>query len=97
MSKIRDRVKEKVANVVWPNWRNLANYHQIKVFEDVDEILSIPELAIVDREAELPLTLSNEKMARAFGGYDFRTSDMREVCKAEQKNMLKAGWVKEVL
>ena len=39
-----------------------------------------------------PKTITNEQMAQAFGGYDFATNDMRNVCKAEQINMRRAGW-----
>lgn len=33
--------------------------------------------------------LTNKEMASAFGGYDFRTSDMRKVCQAQRELTLK--------
>jgi len=48
-----------------------------------EQILSIPELAIVDREAKLP-----EK--------EFVSSNENCRYKEAQRDMLKAGWVKEV-
>ena len=33
--------------------------------------------------------LSNKEMAQAFGGYDFKISDMRNVCKSQRELTLK--------
>ena len=35
--------------------------------------------------------LTNKQMAEAFGGYDFRTPDMKQVCKAQAKLSFKQG------
>lgn len=74
MSKIRDRVKRKLEAIV--------TYEEISTIEKVQSILSISELAIVDREAKLPELLTT------MGGY-ISPSDT-------QQNMLNAGYVKEV-
>ena len=33
--------------------------------------------------------LTNDEMGKAFGGYDFRTQDMKAVCKAQRELTLK--------
>jgi hypothetical protein len=38
-----------------------------------------------------PRILTNNQMAEVFGGYDFRTDDMRRVCYAQDAISFKAG------
>jgi hypothetical protein len=61
-----------------------------------DDVNTLQRIAIVEKGMKLPKTISNKQMAEAFGGYDFNTKDMKKVCKAEQRNMVSQGWVKEV-
>ena len=44
------------------------------------------------KDQSLPKTINNKQMADAFGGYDFKTEDMRAVCIKEQRNLVKEGW-----
>jgi len=63
-----------------------------------DQILSIPELAIVDREAELPRNhwIETIEQHKAIG-IDPQTAIDRKLGYAEaQQDMLKAGWIKGV-
>lgn len=41
--------------------------------------------------------LTNNEMAKAFGGYDFMTPDMRAVCKAQDRHTLQAvgKWLRQ--
>ncbi len=82
-SEIRDKVKGKIADILWTNWRNLGNRHQAEVFKNVDQILSIEGLAIVDREVELP-----ER--------EFISSNENYRYKEAQQDMLNDHWVKEI-
>jgi len=73
MLEIRDRVKVEILKAIVES----------EPEEIVSAILSIPELAIVDRDAELSRNhWENEDMQR---GWDIA-----------QKVMVKGGWVKEV-
>ena len=51
MSEIRDRVREQIAG---KPWRTLDGCEKHLAEESIDQILAIPELAIVDRDAGLP-------------------------------------------
>jgi len=95
MSEIRDRVIEQLYAKLKAFETMLSN-SEIAEFLDkeammqsgIEQILSIPELAVVDREAELPKNpyLSRGMMkSYQYSGYE----------KAQQ-DMLKAGWVKEI-
>lgn len=101
MSEIKDRVKKRVAIIIFEHEqkrvikkfgvKKLKDWDRLSVeikntwLELIEEILSISELAIVDREAKphkyTSLLLSN---------------DYIEGTQHAQQDMLKAGWVKEV-
>ena len=80
MSEIRDRAIHQLVNI-------LVNYEADRDYslsQSVDKILSIPELAVVDRKAELP-------------AFPLATLKANQSCyEAMSEWMLKAGWVKEV-
>jgi len=87
MSEIRDRAILQLVNI-------LVNYEADRdhsLSQSVDKILAIPELAIVDRDAELPPNpLPNppddEGEIISWLGYN-----------EAQRDMLKAGYVKEII
>lgn len=83
MSEIRDKVKRKLEAIL--------TYDETNTIEKVMSILSIPELAIVDREAELPKlkSLTGEAPLAEKTAYLLGVTDTGE-------QVLKAGWVKEV-
>ena len=80
MSEIRDRAKARVKGLIY-------TYKRVKDADLTDDlanqILSIPELAIVDKRAELPKLVSTNDMAK--------TGE-----RVGRYNLLQAGWVKEV-
>ena len=63
MSELRDRAREKIAKLVYSKWceeygwkdrwEDVRDKTKEQYLEDADEILAIPELAIVDRDASL--------------------------------------------
>ena len=79
MSEIRDRVGRTVAEAIVECWdkRKLSG-------ETARAILSIPELAVVDRKAELP-----DPDPHNYEG------EFEAIC-ATKDVILKEGWVKEV-
>lgn len=91
MSKIRDEVRESIAQQFYggycePEDRN--GYEWACALSNADQILSKPEIAVVDREAEAPKVESGmfpQIGACASDGYSQGIQDM-----------LKEGWVKEV-
>lgn len=98
MSEIRDKAMSQIGEILL-HYFSVTHPQLIHSHDDVflaDKILAISEIAIVDRKAELPKTLTNRRMTIAFGGSDYRTTDMRCVCREQQQAMLNAGWVKEV-
>jgi len=87
MTEIRDKVRERVATIIRYSLKNLiliSDDDKEKLLQSADEILSIPELAIVDREAKLP---------EVEGKYGSMTATS---CRNAQIDMLNAGWVKEI-
>ncbi len=61
-------------------------------YNNADQIIALVEksgFAKVCEDQTLPKTITNKQMAEAYGGYDFKTEDMRTVCIKEQRNMLK--------
>jgi len=83
MSEIRDRVRTQFRDILR---QHLEAYQQMGLGASeraIYQILSIPELAIVDREAELP-------------DYRMEPYEVHRTIQKAQKDMLKAGWVKEV-
>jgi len=95
MSKGRDKVKEEIDNrlrgfIISYNQAE-DSYQQLLIVEKYrNYILSIPELAVVDRNAELPdnpFTYPHPMV---------RVSEQRAAYMRAQQDMLKAGWVKEV-
>lgn len=85
MSEIRDRTHIKIASL-------MRKYFLIKTPEDItDQILSIKELAIVDREAKLP-----ECPTKADETKDIEIHRYKQGYRQAQQDMLKEGWVKEI-
>ena len=65
-------------------WECHSGYlHEANIEEMVNQILTIPELAVVDREAELPPIRVNHPLEET--GYRWA-----------QEDILKEGWVKEI-
>ena len=94
MSKIRDKAREKIAEYLYKNftvdgaksmpyWSGVRDSLRQRLLAKADEILSIPELAVVDREAELP-DCPYHRFRQPHCPYG----------KAQQ-DMCKAGWIKE--
>lgn len=78
MSEIRDRAKDKIKD-------KILKYHNVVLFEDeVDDLLSIPELAVVDRRTELPPILIDPKYTRV------------EIIRQYKEILQNKGWVKEI-
>jgi len=88
MSGIRDRVKKQLSWVHTEIGTPSGNQKAYLSPDQIDQILSIPELAIVDRKAELPENPYNPNK-RGFTAQLSAYSD-------GQQDMLKAGWVREV-
>ena len=80
MSEIRDRVKQRLRGLIACNYEPEMQ---------IDQILAIPEIAIVDREAELPFFTKHESK-------EIERLTKGEVYGLCQVDVLKAGWVKEV-
>ena len=62
------------------------------VSETIDQILAIENLAIVDRDAELPTNPWHQNGIKYRNGLE----DQRIVYERAQQDMLKAGWVREI-
>jgi len=88
MSEIRDRVKTQITAIVTGTAR----------LKCAEQVLSIPELAIVDRKAELPDNPHSESHYSFGGGSKFRhgNNPLHLAYKHAQQDMLKAGFVKEI-
>lgn len=82
-SEVRDKAKIKMArkmhHLSQDGWDALEEKYRSEALEVVEQILLVPELAIVDRNAELPKA------------QDILLDGYAEA----QQDMLKAGWLKE--
>ena len=91
MSKIRDRVKSKMGYLMLEEVSMPLGMPE----KIVKKLLSIPELAVVNREAELPeipdfgYDLGNCRRA-------IKDEPIEAIYTKAQQDMLKEGWVKEV-
>ena len=90
MSKIRDRVKKKLSWVYTEIGTPSGNRITYLSPDEIEQILSIPEIAVVDRDAELPRNpyrccTEDEILRESHYSY-----------KEAQNKMLKAGYVKEI-
>lgn len=110
MSEIRDKVKDEVIRIILG--REYTGFSAYDLAKLADKILSIPELAIVDRGAELPqfpymsgecpICGGNLKAIPSTwgkGGGLYCKGDCNCYTNTETYRklfMLKAGWVKEV-
>lgn len=74
MNELRDRAETHIIEAI-------ANNHHKSLEVIAEAVLLVPELAIVDREAELPKN-------------DWGNEDMKRGWDIAQQDMLKAGWVK---
>jgi len=103
MSEIRDKVTEEIQGILL-RYMSAIHAELIHSHDDVfltEKILSIPELAIVDREAELPKELIHlfelVVLVNHACIFYYITPEEAGLHLAEiAKDMLKAGWVKEV-
>jgi len=105
MSEIKDKVKEKIASYLWMH-RNNPITHDLEALRRASQILSIPGIAIVDGDAELPLftkkdciTIDSwimERMSRLkiTGISNHQIAKLLEMFMDEQ--VYPAGYVKEV-
>lgn len=83
----KDEVRDEAANKIWAMPRDPSSE---VVYETIDSLLAIPEIAIVDREAELPEFNPPFHIKGTVAGDIARAWHERT-----QQDMLKAGWVKE--
>lgn len=101
MSEIRDKVRGDIAVIITSLIDNrVANFGKLfptaDIFSLVDQILkSIPELAIVDRGAELPLLTWDEVKGTAVEVDTDTWAKFLVMMKVQLDRLLKAGWVKE--
>jgi len=94
MSKERDKVKRAIAEIIVRDWdlRKLSG-------EVAEDILAIPELAVVDRDAELISEISFHlgslqiEIGNLFENYP---TNFNVVMKRLGEILREAGWVKEV-
>lgn len=100
MSEIRDNAREKISRILCSVDKGLAGraVNRKPYLLKADKILSIPELAVIDRKAELPW---NEDIPKEFnelacGAEDDSDNVSRRAYMLAQQDMLKGGWVKEV-
>ncbi len=80
MSEIKDKVKKQLSWVYAEIGTPSGNQKTYLSPDQINQILSIPELAIVNREAKLPEPYPNHV----------------SLCTDVQVDMLKAGYVKEI-
>jgi len=102
MTQVRDKAKETIRDylahqfIMGRLYHRTATHENVEAIErDMERILSIPELAIVDREAELP-KCDVEYNPLACGAEDDTDNCYRSGWDEAQEAMLKAGWIKEV-
>ena len=90
MSEIRDKVEKQIDEALWAYTQSSRSPS-----ETINQILSIPALAIVDREAELP-TIPDPPIysEKPYGGIERRA--FRVGALTYRNSIVKAGWVKEV-
>ena len=92
MSEIRDKVKREIGQAIIVGFLDYCNVDALRLYEFIEnKILSIPELAIVNREAKVP-------QRKVLGSKDnaYRDTYMQGEIDAQQ-DMLKGHWVKEVI
>ncbi len=90
MSEIRDKVKRQLDDIFrdymsGETWDNCAK-----------KILSIPELAIVDREAELPKRMTREAIPGDMARSMELNKNINFGYEQAQQDMRKAGWIREI-
>lgn len=105
MSEIRNKIKEYfkeskrtiIAHSRDESMSLTEKRENIELEEDhfIDQILSIPELAVVDREAELPKIIEQKPKLGTIAETLYLKQEVKLQKKAQQ-DMLKAGWVKEI-
>ena len=97
MTEIREEIARHIYDAVFPgaDWNEPSEYEKEPFYDRADNILSIKELAIVDREAELP-KCDVEYNPLACGPEDDTDNCYRSGWDEAQQVMLKAGWRKEV-
>lgn len=96
MSEIRDRARQRVIEILVkplkvPYQEDAAVMMVQGCINQAEEILSIPELAVVDREAELPIG----RWSFQIPGDQQDWLNQKKGYGEAQQDMLKAGWVKE--
>ena len=95
MSEIRDRVKIELDGVVAEILRDVSGVDAYRYY--TDKILSIPELAVIDREAELPkITYVTKRIVEDWDRHTRVVEVETTLDKEAFDALLKAGWVKEV-
>lgn len=86
MSEIRDKVKERIASLIRENvWLHVEQMTDPQII--TDSILSLSEIAVVDRKAKPP----------TLAGAPSFSEDYADGYNRVGRNMLKEGWVKEVM
>lgn len=91
MSEIRDKAKREIANYLTDQFLGQpSDYPPDECFKEANHILSIPELAVVDREAELEW----ETETACVGDCNISCHSIER--NITQRRMLKDGYVKEI-
>jgi len=97
MSEIRDKARGEIAqhiyDAVFPgaDWDEPSEYEKEPFYDRASQLLSIPELAIVDRDAELPPIIVRDAEGQSDGLDEFGRGQIDG-----QRRMLNEGWIKEV-
>ena len=92
MSEIRDKVREKMIEALQDYDPKAPIDIPCPHCDIADKILSIPELAVVNRKAKLPENPYNFPIPHIHEAH----SEVRSVYNLAQQDMLKEKWVKEV-
>jgi len=90
MSEIRDKVEQQLNDIFrdymsGETWDNCAK-----------KILSIPELAVVDRKAELPKRMTRETIPGDMARSMELNKNINFGYEQAQQDMRKAGWIREI-
>jgi len=95
MSEIRDRVGEQIVRILK---KPMVGPDEPSAWHLADEILAIPELAVVDREAETSFLPAEVQVKLGIDDLMQGELDVAFRHGYDQKHidMLKAGWLKEV-
>lgn len=93
MLEIKGTVRGKIAEAIVQHQRVVGDNFVTDVSSTIDTILSIPELAIVDREAKLPSVNHNWRPL----GTEMSLDDIFDSGQTmAQETMVDMGWIKEV-